>query len=82
MTPRTYSAIGVAWMPEEVVKQVIQGVDRNEYKRRQAPPGVKITARAFAQLGAFAPYLLCIAVAVFAYSTMISWGYYGERAAE
>ena len=34
-------------MPEEVVKQVIQGVDRNEYKRRQAPPGVKITPRAF-----------------------------------
>jgi NAD+ synthase (glutamine-hydrolysing) len=22
-------------------------VDRNEYKRRQAPPGVKITPRAF-----------------------------------
>jgi NAD+ synthase (glutamine-hydrolysing) len=22
-------------------------VDRNEYKRRQAPPGVKITQRAF-----------------------------------
>jgi NAD+ synthase (glutamine-hydrolysing) len=22
-------------------------VDRNEYKRRQSPPGVKITARAF-----------------------------------
>jgi len=26
---------------------VIQMVDRNEYKRRQAPQGVKITARAF-----------------------------------
>jgi NAD+ synthase (glutamine-hydrolysing) len=22
-------------------------VDRNEYKRRQAPPGIKITTRAF-----------------------------------
>ena len=32
---------------ETVVKQVISGVDRNEYKRRQAPPGVKITPRAF-----------------------------------
>lgn len=31
----------------EVVKQVIRMVDRNEYKRRQAPPGVKITHRAF-----------------------------------
>jgi len=32
---------------EAVVKRVIQLVDVNEYKRRQAPPGVKITARAF-----------------------------------
>ena len=31
----------------EVVRQVITAADRNEYKRRQAPPGVKITARAF-----------------------------------
>ena len=29
------------------VRQVITYVDRNEYKRRQAPPGVKITPRAF-----------------------------------
>ncbi len=29
------------------VRQVITAVDRNEYKRRQAPPGVKITPRAF-----------------------------------
>jgi NAD+ synthase (glutamine-hydrolysing) len=31
----------------KVVRQVIAAVDRNEYKRRQAPPGVKITHRAF-----------------------------------
>ena len=31
----------------QVVRQVIAAVDRNEYKRRQAPPGVKITHRAF-----------------------------------
>ena len=30
-----------------VVRQVITAVDRNEYKRRQAPTGVKITPRAF-----------------------------------
>ncbi|MBI1886548.1 MAG: NAD+ synthase [Chloroflexi bacterium] len=29
------------------VVRIIQMVDRNEYKRRQAPPGVKITPRAF-----------------------------------
>ena len=30
-----------------VVRQVIRAVDRTEYKRRQAPPGIKITPRAF-----------------------------------
>ena len=32
---------------ETTVRRVIAMVDRNEYKRRQAPPGVKITPRAF-----------------------------------
>jgi NAD+ synthase (glutamine-hydrolysing) len=32
---------------EETVQRVMTMVDRNEYKRRQAPPGVKITPRAF-----------------------------------
>lgn len=31
---------------EDLVREVIQMVDRNEYKRRQSPPGVKITHRA------------------------------------
>jgi NAD+ synthase (glutamine-hydrolysing) len=34
-------------MPEDVVERVIRMVDRAEYKRRQAPPGIKITPRAF-----------------------------------
>jgi NAD+ synthase (glutamine-hydrolysing) len=32
---------------ENIVKRVILLVDRNEYKRRQGPPGIKITPRAF-----------------------------------
>jgi NAD+ synthase (glutamine-hydrolysing) len=32
---------------EGTVRKVVSMVDRNEYKRRQAPPGVKITPRAF-----------------------------------
>ncbi|MGQ0560618.1 MAG: NAD+ synthase [Gemmatimonadota bacterium] len=36
-----------AGFDEQIVRQVVALVDRNEYKRRQAPPGVKITARAF-----------------------------------
>jgi NAD+ synthase (glutamine-hydrolysing) len=31
---------------EEVVRRVVSMVDRSEYKRRQTPPGVKITPRA------------------------------------
>ncbi len=31
----------------ETVRRVIRMVDANEYKRRQAPPGVRITRRAF-----------------------------------
>jgi NAD+ synthase (glutamine-hydrolysing) len=34
-------------MPEEAVDRVLSLVDRSEYKRRQAPPGIKITPRAF-----------------------------------
>ena len=44
--------------------------------------GAALTAQAFGTLHGFMPVLLCIAVFVFAYSTMISWGYYGERATE
>ena len=32
---------------ESMVRNVIAAVDRNEYKRRQAPPGVKISPKAF-----------------------------------
>jgi NAD+ synthase (glutamine-hydrolysing) len=31
----------------ESVKKVIYLVDKSEYKRRQSPPGIKITQRAF-----------------------------------
>ena len=34
-------------LPEDVVDEVIRMVDRAEYKRRQAPPGIKITPKAF-----------------------------------
>jgi NAD+ synthase (glutamine-hydrolysing) len=34
-------------IPADVVDDVIRMVDRAEYKRRQAPPGIKITPKAF-----------------------------------
>jgi NAD+ synthase (glutamine-hydrolysing) len=33
--------------PQEAVVRAISLVDRNEYKRRQSPPGIRITPRAF-----------------------------------
>jgi NAD+ synthase (glutamine-hydrolysing) len=38
--------IGKMGFKEGLIKEVINMVDRNEYKRRQSPPGVKITHRA------------------------------------
>jgi NAD+ synthase (glutamine-hydrolysing) len=34
-------------LPKDVVSRVISMVDHSEYKRRQSPPGIKITPRAF-----------------------------------
>jgi NAD+ synthase (glutamine-hydrolysing) len=36
-----------AGLPADAIERVLSLVDRAEYKRRQAPPGVKITPRAF-----------------------------------
>jgi len=43
---RSVAEIVAAGFPEDVVRRVVALVDRSEYKRRQAPPGVKITPRA------------------------------------
>jgi len=32
---------------EELTEKIVKMVDRNEYKRRQSPPGIKITTKAF-----------------------------------
>ncbi len=34
-------------LPPNLVKDIIHRIDRNEYKRRQAPPGLRITHKAF-----------------------------------
>ena len=39
--------IAATGAPKDVVQSVIRMVDRSEYKRRQSPPGVKITSMAF-----------------------------------
>ena len=43
-SPREIIAAGYA---EQDVRRVLTLVDQNEYKRRQAPPGIRVTRRAF-----------------------------------
>jgi NH3-dependent NAD+ synthetase len=34
-------------LPVEMVEEIVNKVDRNEYKRQQAAPGLKVTTKAF-----------------------------------
>jgi len=43
----------------------------------KSPDGVLATSKAFASVMPWFPYLLTVAVVLFAFSTMISWSYYG-----
>ncbi len=47
-----------------------------------AAEGVGITRIAFSALGGIEDYVLCLAIFTFAWSTVLGWGYYGERATE
>ncbi len=51
-----------------------------EYANPNTSPGVETTAAAFASVISWFPIVLALAVFLFAFSTMISWSYYGERA--
>lgn len=44
---KSISSIVADGFDEVIVREVVKKVNRNEYKRRQAAPGVKITKRAF-----------------------------------
>ena len=57
-----------------VITGVYQGVTAEEVN------GVELTALAFSSVISWFPIILAIAVALFAFSTMISWSYYGEKA--
>lgn len=41
--------------------------------------GVQLTSEAFASVFSWFPYLLVVAITLFAFSTMISWSYYGLK---
>lgn len=42
--------------------------------------GISLTSAAFSSANSWFPYLLTVAVALFAFSTSITWFYYGQRA--
>jgi NAD+ synthase (glutamine-hydrolysing) len=44
---RAFDEIVAMGFDAETVRRVIDLVNRSEYKRRQAPPGIKVTSRAF-----------------------------------
>lgn len=46
----------------------------------EEPDGVTVTSQAFAEVLPWFPYVLTVAVVLFAVSTIITWGYYGQRA--
>jgi len=46
---------------------------------RAASQGAALTSRAFGEVLSWFPYVLSVSTVLFAYSTMISWSYYGER---
>ncbi len=44
---KSYQEIVRSGLPEQTVKRIITLVDKNEYKRYQAPPSLKVTSKAF-----------------------------------
>ncbi len=51
------------------------------YADESSAPGVETTSAAFETVASWFPVVLAIAVALFAYSTMLAWSYYGLKAA-
>ncbi len=51
-----------------------------EYANQEGLSGAVLTSKAFGKSIPWFPYVLTVAIVLFAFSTMISWSYYGERA--
>jgi AGCS family alanine or glycine:cation symporter len=50
------------------------------YHDVQGVEGAQMTSQAFGSVFSWFPYLLVVAIFLFAFSTMISWSYYGLKA--
>ena len=53
--------------------------DNNAWINSEGLEGAALTSRAFGDQISWFPVVLTVAVVLFAYSTMISWSYYGEK---
>ena len=62
-----------------VITGVYNAPECAELVRTEA--GASLTAVALGSVSGVFPWILCLAVFLFAYSTMISWSYYGDRCA-
>ncbi len=51
-----------------------------EYANQEGLSGAILTSKAFGKSIPWFPYVLTVAIVLFAFSTMVSWSYYGERA--
>ncbi len=58
---------------------VYDSADAGIVALREAKDGAALTAEAFRTAISWFPIVLSISIVLFAYSTMISWSYYGER---
>ena len=65
-----------------MVCMITGAFERPEFQSGEFIVGARMTAAAFDSVIPGARYVLAVAVTLFAYSTMISWSYYGERAWE
>ena len=54
----------------------------HNYESSQGLDGVQLTSKAFESVYAWFPYVLLVAIVLFAFSTMISWSYYGLKGFE
>ena len=69
----------IDWYKVKVFKKDSEGwVSANDIKLR-SKDGIWLTSEAFATVIDWFPYVLSIAVFLFAFSTMISWSYYAEQ---
>ncbi len=66
--PKTES---IGWVPFESLND-----------RSDTSGGIWLTSQAFSTVISWFPYVLAIAVFLFAFSTLISWSYYGEQAVD